>query len=37
MADLFNFHESGTPVEKIADYLCRDVAEVAAKVASLRN
>jgi hypothetical protein len=28
MADLFDMHESGMPVEKIADYLCREVDEV---------
>jgi hypothetical protein len=37
MADLFEMQESGVPVEKIADYLCREVDEVQAKIASLRN
>jgi hypothetical protein len=32
MADLFDMHESGMPVEKIADYLCREVDEVQAKI-----
>jgi hypothetical protein len=32
MADLFDMHESDMPVEKIADYLCREVDEVKAKI-----
>ena len=32
MEDLFDFHESGSPVEDIAHYLCREVAEVQAKI-----
>jgi hypothetical protein len=32
MADLFDFHETGTPVAEIADYLCRTVDEVQAKI-----
>ena len=32
MEDLFDFYESGTPVADIADYLCRTVEEVQAKI-----
>jgi hypothetical protein len=32
MEDLFDFYESGTPVAEIADYLCRTVEEVQAKI-----
>ena len=32
MEDLFDFYESGTPVAGIADYLCRTVEEVQAKI-----
>ena len=32
MADLFDMNESGMPVAQIADYLCREVAEVQAKI-----
>jgi hypothetical protein len=32
MEDLFDFHETGTPVAEIADYLCRTVEEVQAKI-----
>jgi hypothetical protein len=32
MADLFDFHETGSSVEDIADYLCRTVEEVQAKI-----
>jgi hypothetical protein len=32
MEDLFDMHESGMPVERIAQYLCREVEEVAAKI-----
>jgi hypothetical protein len=32
MEDLLDFHESGTPVADIADYLCRTVEEVQAKI-----
>jgi hypothetical protein len=32
MADLFDFHESGMPIEKIADYLCREIDEVQTKI-----
>jgi hypothetical protein len=28
----FDFHETGTPVAEIADYLCRTVDEVQAKI-----
>ena len=30
--DLFDMNESGMPVAQIADYLCREVAEVQAKI-----
>jgi hypothetical protein len=30
--DLHDFHEGGMPVEKIADFLCRDVDKVQAKI-----
>ena len=32
MEDLFDFHETGTSVVDIADYLCRTVDEVQAKI-----
>jgi hypothetical protein len=32
MEDLFDFYEGGTPVADIADYLCRTVEEVQAKI-----
>ena len=32
MEDLFDFHETGSPVAEIADYLCRTVDEVQAKI-----
>jgi hypothetical protein len=32
MADLFDFHETGSSVADIADYLCRSVEEVQAKI-----
>jgi hypothetical protein len=32
MQDLFDMHESGMPVAEIADYLCRTVEEVQAKI-----
>ena len=32
MEDLFDFYESGTPVADIADYLCRTVEEIQAKI-----
>jgi hypothetical protein len=37
MADLFDMHESGMPVEKIADYMCREVDEVQAKINRLKQ
>jgi hypothetical protein len=37
MADLDELLTDGTPVAEIASYLCRDVDEVVAKIASLRN
>jgi len=37
LADLANCLEFGEPVEQIADFLCRDVEEVEAKVAELRH
>ena len=32
MADLFDFHETGSSAADIADYLCRTVEEVQAKI-----
>lgn len=32
VADLFDMHENGMPVAEIADYLCREVEEVQAKI-----
>jgi hypothetical protein len=32
MEDLIDFYESGSPVAEIADYLCRTVEEVQAKI-----
>jgi hypothetical protein len=32
MADLFDMHESGMPVDQIADYLCREIDEVQTKI-----
>jgi hypothetical protein len=32
MEDLFDFHETGTPIAEIASYLCRTVEEVQAKI-----
>jgi hypothetical protein len=32
MADLFDMHESGMPVAELAEYLCREVDEVQAKI-----
>jgi hypothetical protein len=32
MADLLDFHETGSSAETIADYLCRTVEEVQAKI-----
>ena len=32
MEDLFDFHETGSPVAEIADYLCHTVDEVQAKI-----
>jgi hypothetical protein len=32
MEDLFDMHETGVPVAEIADYLCREVDEVQAKI-----
>jgi hypothetical protein len=37
MADLDELLTGGTPAAEIASYLCRDVDEVEAKIASLRN
>jgi hypothetical protein len=37
LADLDEFITSGKSVELIAEYLCRPVDEVEAKIASLRN
>ena len=37
LADLDEFLTSGKSVEKIAEYLCRDVEEVEAKIAEMRN
>jgi hypothetical protein len=37
MADLEELLTAGKPLHDIADYLCRDVAEVEAKIASLKN
>jgi hypothetical protein len=31
-SDLFDFHETGSSVEDIADYLCRTVEEIQAKI-----
>ena len=35
--DLANCLKLGEPVEQIADFLCRDIEEVEAKVAELRQ
>jgi hypothetical protein len=32
MADLFDMNESGMPVAELAEYLCREVDEVQAKI-----
>jgi hypothetical protein len=32
MEDLIEFHESGMPVAELAEYLCREVDEVQAKI-----
>ena len=32
MEDLFDFHESGMPTVDLAEYLCRTVEEVQAKI-----
>jgi hypothetical protein len=37
MDELEELLELGKPIGDIADYLCRDVDEVEAKIASLRN
>jgi hypothetical protein len=37
MADLFVMHESGMPVDQIAEYLCREVDEVQTKIAELER
>ena len=37
MADLEEFLANGAPPAEIAEYLCRDLGEVEAKIASLRN
>jgi hypothetical protein len=37
LADLDEFLTSGKSVEKIAEYLCRDVEEVEAKIAEMCN
>jgi hypothetical protein len=36
MADLDEFLTAGKPISEIAEYLCRDVDEVEAKIASLQ-
>jgi len=36
-ADLEEFLTDGVPVKEIADYLCRTVDEVEAKIVSMRN
>jgi hypothetical protein len=37
MADLEEFLANGAPSAEIAEYLCRELGQVEAKIASLRN
>jgi hypothetical protein len=37
MEDLIEMHESGMPVAQIADYLCREVDDVQARIGELER